>query len=122
MLITFKPVIYPQGKRADGTWPVYIRVYFSGKIRRIPTTLVARQGDITRTGALKSQAVIDKAKDLITRMRGSIAHFTVFELEDHGIDWIVERMRSALVGERRAAPTSPRSRPWKGTWEDARWT
>lgn len=100
MLITFKPVIYPQGKRADGTWPVYIRVYFSGKIRRIPTTLVARQGDITRTGALKSQSVIDKANDLIKRMRGSIAHFTVFELEDHGIDWIVERMRSALVGER----------------------
>ena len=100
MLITFKPVIYPQGKRADGTWPVYIRVYFDGKIRRIPTTLVARQGDVTRSGALKSQVINEKANDLIKRLRGTIAHFTVFELEDHGIDWIVEKMRSALMTEK----------------------
>lgn len=99
MLVTFKPVITPSRKRADGTWPVSIRVYFNGGIRRLPTNLIARASDLTRSGALKSPSILNKADELIRRMRATISHFTVFDLEDKDVDWVVSQIRNSFAGE-----------------------
>jgi hypothetical protein len=69
-MITFEPIIIPNNKRNDGTYPVKIRVYFNGKSRRLPTTWVCHPSDITRTKRKsvkikKDSGVRDKAKELI---------------------------------------------------------
>lgn len=100
MNITFKPVITPSRKRADGTWPVSIRIYFNGAIRRLPTNLVARPSDLNRAGAIKSQTILDKADDLIRKMRAAVDHFTLFDLEDKDVDWVVNQIRKTITKDR----------------------
>lgn len=100
MNITFKPVITPSRKRADGTWPVSIRIYFNGAIRRLPTNLVARPSDLNRAGAIKSQTILDKADALIRTMRATLEHFTLFDLEDKDVDWVVNQIRKTITKDR----------------------
>lgn len=59
-MITYKPIIIQGGRRRDGTYPVKIRVTFKGVVRRLPTTLVCTDSDITRSGRIKSAAVLER--------------------------------------------------------------
>ena len=100
MNVTFKPVIIPSDKRADGTWAVTIRIYFNGKIRRLPTTLIARASDLNKAGAIKSPILLSRADDLIRKMRSTIAHLTSFDLEGKDVDWVVAQIRRSIAGEK----------------------
>ena len=81
MIVTFKPIIIPGGKRKDGTWPVKIRVTFKGASRRLPTTLVCTDADLTRSGKIKNATLLDRAGELITRMRATLDGVSPFTLE-----------------------------------------
>ena len=100
-MITFEPIIIPNNKRSDGTYPVKIRVYFNGKSRRLPTTWVCQPSDITRTKRKsvkikKDAGVRDKAKELIDRMRAVVADYTMIELEGKDVDWVVKKIKDGL--------------------------
>lgn len=100
-MITFEPIIIPNNKRNDGTYPVKIRVYFNGKSRRLPTTWVCQPSDITRTRRKsvkikKDAGVRDKAKELIDRMRAIVGNYTMTELEGKDVDWVVKKIKDGL--------------------------
>lgn len=95
-MITYKPIVIQGGKRKDGTWPVKIRVTFKGEVRRLPTTLVCTDSDLTRTGHIKSGAVLQRAGELIAQMRGCCDGLSPFVLENWTVDDVVAHIRSTL--------------------------
>ena len=99
-MITYKPIIIPNNKRADGTYPVKIRVYFKGKTRRIPTTLVCTSADLTRSLKIKNQDILAKAEKVIRKMRSVTDAFSVYDLEHRDVDWVVSRIKDGIMGEK----------------------
>lgn len=94
-MITLKPIVILSNRRKDGTYLVFIRVYHGGKCRRLPTNIVCRPGDITRSGRIKSQAVLDAASIVVDKMRESVSGLTDAELEGKDVDWVVGKIRCA---------------------------
>lgn len=99
-MITFKPIIIPNNKRADGSYPVKIRVYHNGKNRRLPTNLVCRSVDLTRSLKIKNPDILNKADALIRQMRQVTDKFSMYELEDRDVDWVVARIKDGLAGDK----------------------
>lgn len=99
MVVTFKPVIIQGNRRKDGTWAVYIRVTFKGVCRRLPTSLAATSSDLTRSGRIRSQDLLEKAGELVSRMRGALSDLTYFEMEAWDVDRVVGRIRDRLGAE-----------------------
>lgn len=98
-MITYKPIIIPGGRRKDGTWPVKIRVTFRGVSRRLPTTLVCTDQDLTRSGKIKNANILQKAGELIARMRATTEDLSPFTLEAWDVDQVVDHIRGALSAE-----------------------
>ena len=98
-MITYKPIIISGGRRKDGTWPVKIRITFKGQVRRIPTTLVCTDADLTRGGRIKNATILQKADELIQRMRATTATLSPFTLEEWDVDRVVEHIRYSLTAE-----------------------
>lgn len=94
-MITTKPIVVTSNRRRDGTYLVFIRVYFAGKVRRVPTSITCAPGDITRSGRIKSQEVLDKAGAIARRMLDSVSSLTDADLEGRNVDWVVGRMKCA---------------------------
>lgn len=98
-MITFKAIIIPGNRRRDGTWPVCIRVTFKGVARRLPTTLVCTQADLTRTLKIKNATILNKSDALIARMREAVSGLSPFDLENQDVDWVVRHIKDTLAGE-----------------------
>lgn len=98
-MITYKPIIIQGGRRKDGTWPVKIRVTFKGVSRRLPTTLACTDADVTRSGKIKNATILQKAGELITRMRGACESLSPFTLENWTVDDVVAHIRDTLTAE-----------------------
>lgn len=98
-MITFKAIIIPGNKHRDGTYTVNIRVTFKGKSRRLATTLVCTQSDLTRTLKIKSADILNKSDALIARMRNSVKDISPFDLEERDVDWVVSHIKDDLSGE-----------------------
>lgn len=98
-MITYKPIIIQGGRRRDGTWPVKIRVTFKGVTRRLPTTLVCTDADLTRSGKIKNATVLEKAGELITRMRDACADLSPFTIDAWTVDDVVAHIREQMLGE-----------------------
>lgn len=98
-MITYKPIIIPGGRRKDGTWPVKIRVTFKGVSRRVPTTLTCTDADITRSGRIKNADILQRAGELIARMRSATADLSPFTLEAWTVDRVLEHIREQMLGE-----------------------
>lgn len=98
-MITFKPIIEASRRRRDGTYPVRIRVTFKGVVRRLPTTLVCVDADLTRSGRIKNATILDKAGELITRMRSACEDLSPFVLADWTVDQVVAHIQERLRGE-----------------------
>ena len=94
-MVTVKPIVIPSNKRRDGSYLVFIRVYFNGRVRRIPTSVVCRPGDLTRGLRIKSQFVQEQAERIAKRMLDAVSGFTDEQLAGKDVDWVVERMRCA---------------------------
>ena len=98
-MITFKPIIITSGRHKDGTFPVYIRITQKGVVRRIPTTLAAGPSDLTRSLKLKSPDILDKAGELIRKMRATLADVSPFLLETWDTDQVVTHIRDAMTAQ-----------------------
>lgn len=98
-MITYKSIVIQGGRRKDGTWPVKIRVTFKGASRRIPTTLVCYDSDLTRSGHIKNATVLQKAGDLIARMRSTTDTLSPFTLEAWDVDAVVDHIRTQLTAQ-----------------------
>ncbi len=98
-MITFKPIIIPGGRRKDGTYPVKIRVTFRGISRRLPTTLVCTDADLTRGKKIKNATILEKANELIARMRATTTDLSPFTLDAWGVDEVVRHIRTRLESE-----------------------
>lgn len=96
-MITFKAIIIPGNRRKDGTYPVNIRVTFKGKSRRLATTLVCTAADLTRSLKIKNPTILNKSDALIAKMRTEASGISPFDLEDHDVDWVVNRIKSGLA-------------------------
>ena len=94
-MITIKPIVILSNRRKDGTYLVVLRVYFDGKVRRVPTSIVCRQADLTRSGKIKSQAVLDMANAQAGKMMEAVSCYTDADLAGKDVDWVVERMKCA---------------------------
>lgn len=97
--VTFAPVCIASNRRKDGTIPVKIRVTFKGVSRRLPTNLVARPGDLTRTLHLKNPTLLNKAQALAARMQDTLADVSPFALDGWDVDRVVAHIRDAMDGE-----------------------
>lgn len=98
-MITYKPIIIPGGRRKDGTHPVKIRVTFKGVSRRLPTTLVCTDADLTRSGRIKNADILRKADNLIARMRSCTEDLSPFTLETWDVDRVVAEIRRGMEGD-----------------------
>lgn len=98
-MITYKPIIIQGGRRKDGTYPVKIRVTFKGVSRRLPTTLVCRDTDLTRSGRIKNATILEKAVELISRMRATTEGLSPFTLEGWDVDQVVAHIRDTLTAD-----------------------
>jgi integrase len=99
-MITFKAIIIPGNRRKDGTYPVNIRVTFKGKTRRLATTLVCTQADLTRTLKIKNPTILNRSDALIARMRDAVKDLSPFDLENQDVDWVVRPIKDTLTKER----------------------
>ena len=98
-MITYKPIIIPGGRRKDGTWPVKIRVTFKGVARRLPTTLTCADQDLTRSGKIKNATILEKANELISRMRATTDTLSPFTLEAWDVDQVIDYIRTTLTSQ-----------------------
>lgn len=96
-MITYKAIA--PNRRADGTHPVKIRVTFKGVSRKLPTSIVAYDKDLTRSGKIKNAEILRKAAIIIDQMRDVTSQLSPFTLEEVNIDWIVEYTRRKLTDE-----------------------
>lgn len=94
IMITFKPVI--TNRKEDGTWPVKIRVTFKRQSRRIPTTLICLDSDLTRSGRIKNATILDKANTFIAQMRATCADLSYYTLEAWTVDNVVRHIRKQM--------------------------
>lgn len=98
LLVTFHACCIASNKRKDGTYPVKIRVTFKGASRRLPTNLVARPGDLTRTLHIKSPGITARANALIARMQDTLADISPLSMEAWDVDRVVAHIRTGLAG------------------------
>ena len=96
LMVTFKTIIIPGNRRKDGTYPVKIRVTHKGVSRRLPTTMVARPGDLTRSLKIKNPDILNRGAELISRMRNALAGVSPFDLEEWDADQVVAHIRGEL--------------------------
>lgn len=96
-MITFHAVCYAHHRRADGTYPVKIKVTYKRVHRTLPTNLTATAADLTRTLHIKAPRLLAATNDLIGRMRDAVGGLTYYDLEGKDIDWIVAYIRRRLT-------------------------
>ena len=99
MMVTFHPCVVASNRRRDGTIPVKIRVTFKGVSRRLPTNLVARPGDLTRSLHIKSPDILNKAQTLIAQMQDTLADLSPFTIESWDVDRVISHIRGQLSGQ-----------------------
>ncbi len=68
-MATFKAVANPENKKKDGTINVKIRITHNRKSRYKATPFFLTTDEITRTGKIKNQRVLDLVNDEIRKMR-----------------------------------------------------
>ena len=94
-MVTFKPIVVPSNRRKDGTFLVSIRVYFAGASRRLPTNLVCRSEDLTRSLRIKNPDVLARAEAIASRYRATVAGMVDEDLAGKDVDWVVDQIRTA---------------------------
>lgn len=99
-MITFKAIVISNNRRKDGTFPVKIRVTYKGVSRRLATAMVCKPTDLTRSLKIKNADILSQADKIIIQMREVIKEVSPFELEDKDVDWVVNRIKDKLSGEK----------------------
>lgn len=87
--VTFKPVVYAQYKRKDGSYPVRIRVTFARQSRFLSTNVSVTASELTKGLKVKDASVLDEVEALIRQMRKSVSRLNLFALQGMDVDDVV---------------------------------
>lgn len=98
-MASFKAIVIPSNRRKDGTYAVVIRLTHNGKSRRIPTNMICRPTDMTRSFRIKNPDILAKADDLIQEMRATLHDVSYFDMEDRDVDWVYSHIKNSLAGK-----------------------
>ena len=82
----------------DGTWELKLRITHKRQSRWLPTNITVHADEVTRRGAIKSRAVLDKSEDLLRQVRAAAAKLSPFALEDMDVDAVVRWVTRELRG------------------------
>lgn len=97
-MTTFKAEITKSERKKDGTWCVKIRITHRRKTRRYSTQMIATEKDITKSGKIKNQAILDSAEDIIRGWRKKLIDVGI-EADTMDVDAIVRMLASAPQDE-----------------------
>ena len=95
-MITFKPVV--TYKRRDGTYSIRIRVTFRRRHAYLPTTKVAYQEQLTRSGKIKDGALLASCEALVREMREVAATLNPYALEGKDVGFVCDYIRTKMAG------------------------
>ncbi len=102
IMATLKALVLPHQQRADGCYPVKIRLTHNRRVRWIRTTLVARPEDLTRALKLKGY-VATRADAEVLRLQRILEDLGAFEAAQMDVDDILAYLQNA---ERRRRGTA----------------
>ena len=97
MTITFHP--YAGSRRKDDTRQLFIRVTFKRKSRKIATTITCHPEDVSRSGKVKSPAILNKYDALVRQMRDAASQLSPFALDAMEVDDVVAHVRKVIAGQ-----------------------
>lgn len=90
-MTTFKAEVAKRDKRKDGTYNVKIRITHNRKVRRYATQMYATDNDITRSGKIKNQIILDNTDTIIKGWRKKL--LSLGELvEQMDVDAVVKHL------------------------------
>lgn len=97
--VTFAPVVYSQFKRKDGNYAVKMRITVNKQSKYITTSEVASSKQLTRSLSIKDPALIQRLRDLESKMRDAIAGLDMYTLENMNVDEVVAHMNKRILGD-----------------------
>ena len=97
-MVTLKACSIMKDTRKDGTWRVVIRLTYKRKSGLIPTSMYVSREDITASGNIKNQQVIDECERIIRTYQKRIRELEL-EANDIPIDVIRRRITIKDPGE-----------------------
>ena len=68
-MATFKAEVRLDHLREDNTYPIRIRITHNRKVKRIPTSIYIDKKDVTKSGKIKNQQIVDQLEDIIRDYR-----------------------------------------------------
>lgn len=92
--VTISPYIHPSYRRADGTYPVRIKVYCQKKSRYLTTNIIVRQEQLSRRFTIRDAAVRDTINTLIRQMQDRVNLIPIEKFNNATIDDIVKMIVS----------------------------
>ena len=95
-MATLKPMVRAHQRRQDGTWFVKVRLTHRRQVRWIPTNIVARQEDLTRSLNFRPGPVAMKAAQLVAEMQRVLADLSPFASEAMDADAVVRYLRTEM--------------------------
>lgn len=95
-MATLKPMVRAHQRRQDGTWFVKVRLTHRRQVRWIPTNIVARQEDLTRSLNFRPGPVALKAAQLVAEMQRVLADLSPFASEAMDADAVVRYLRAEM--------------------------
>lgn len=95
-MATLKPMVRAHQRRSDGTWFVKIRLTHRRQVRWIPTNIVARQEDLTRSLNFRPGPVALKAAQLVAEMQRVLSDLSPFASEAMDVDEVLRYLKAEM--------------------------
>ena len=88
-MATFKPEVRMDNLRSDNTYSIRIRITHNRKVKRIPTSIYVDKKEVTKSGKIKNQQIIDQLEDIVREYRKKVTALSV-AIEVMTIDELTE--------------------------------
>ena len=88
-MATFKPEVRMDNLRSDNTYSIRIRITHNRKVKRIPTSIYVDKKEVTKSGKIKNQQIIDQLEDIVREYRKKVTALSVV-IEVMTIDELTE--------------------------------
>lgn len=88
-MATFKPEVRMDNLRSDNTYSIRIRITHNRKVKRIPTSIYVDKKEVTKSGKIKNQQIIDQLEDIVREYRKKVTALSV-AIEVMPIDELTE--------------------------------
>lgn len=88
-MATFKPEVRMDNLRSDNTYSIRIRITHNRKVKRIPTSIYVDKKEVTKSGKIKNQQIIDQLEDIVREYRKKVTAISV-AIEVMTIDELTE--------------------------------